>query len=96
MSSACPPDAVRPHIQEGYLLGEYPEITDFEQNAQYRYYEMDFGRRLIAKFRFNPDTFWKSQNYPKASDAALYPGEHRDPLLQIATEIKKTTGQETA
>lgn len=96
LSSACPPDAVRPHIQEGYLLGEYPEITDFEENAQYRYYEMDFGRRLIAKFRFNPETFWKSENYPKASDAALYPGEHRDPLLQIATEIKKIIEQETA
>lgn len=25
LSSVCPPAAVRPHVQEGYLLGEYPE-----------------------------------------------------------------------
>lgn len=88
LSSACPPSAVRPHIQEGYLLGEYPEFSDFRQKGQYTYYEMDFGRRLVAKFRFNPNTFWKSKNYPAASDDALYPKEHRDPLLVIAAEIK--------
>lgn len=95
LSSACPPDAVRPHIQEGYLLGEYPEIADYKQNAHYDYYEMDFGRRLIAKFRFNPATFWSSENYPKAKDAALYPAEHRDPLLQIATKIKRSINGDT-
>jgi hypothetical protein len=88
LSSACPPDAVRPHIQEGYLLGEYPEISDYGQHAHYPYFEMDFGRRLVAKFRFNPKTFWSSKNYPPAPDGALYPGEHRDPLLMIADRIK--------
>lgn len=94
LSSACPPDAIRPHIQEGYLIGEYPEIADFEQNAHYRYYEMDFGRRLIAKFRFNPKTFWSSENYPRASESALYPGGHRDPLLKMTKEIKSTMNKE--
>lgn len=88
LSSACPPQAVRPHLQEGYLLGEYPEVADFEQNSHYRYYEMDFGRRLVAKFRFNPSTFWHSPNYPRASKEALYPREHRDPLLAIAGELR--------
>lgn len=96
LSSACPPDAVRPHIQEGYLLGEYPEIADYRQKAQYGYYEMDFGRRLIAKFRFNPATFWSNANYPKASEAALHPAEHRDPLLRIATEIRNSINKDTA
>jgi hypothetical protein len=49
LSSACPPEAVRPHIQEGYLLGEYPDISDFDQKLPYSLYEMDFGRRLIGK-----------------------------------------------
>jgi len=88
LSSACPPEAVRPHLQEGYLLGEYPEIADFEQNAHYSHYEMDFGRRLIAKFRFDPATLWKSPNFPKATDEALYPKEHRDPLLAVAQAVK--------
>ncbi len=88
LSSACPPEAVRPHLQEGYLLGEYPEIADFEQNAHYEYWEMDFGRRLVAKFRYNPTTFWHSKNFPPASEEALYPKEHRDSLLSLAAQIK--------
>jgi hypothetical protein len=35
LASVCPPCAVRPHLQEGYLLGEYPEIDAYEQKAQY-------------------------------------------------------------
>jgi hypothetical protein len=87
LSSACPPEAVRPHLQEGYLLGEYPEIADFEQNARYRYYEMDFGRRLVAKFRFDPTSFWSSGNFPPASQEALYPTEARDSLRNLTKEV---------
>jgi hypothetical protein len=94
LSSACPPEAVRPHLQEGYLLGEYPEIADYEQNAHYEYYEMDFGRRLIAKFRFDPKELWKSKNFPPASEEALYPKEHRDALLNVAAEVKSSIGAE--
>lgn len=88
LSSACPPEAVRPHLQEGYLLGEYPEITDYEQNAKYSYYEMDFGRRLVAKFRFDPRIFWSSKNFPRAAEEALYPKEHRDRLLNLTQQVK--------
>ena len=88
LSSACPPVAVRPHMQEGYLLGVYPEISNVQRNSNYSYYEMDFGRRLIAKFRFNPKTFWSSKNYTRVPDAALYPATPRDPLLQITSKIK--------
>lgn len=69
-------------------MGEYPEISDFGQHLHYGYYEMDFGRRLIAKFRFNPNKLWSS-NYPPSPDAALCPAEHSDPLLEIADCIKK-------
>ena len=87
LASACPPEAVRPHIQEGYLLGEYPEIADFEQKLPYSLYEMDFGRRIIGKFRFNPGTFWHSSNYPSATEDALYPKDHRDRLLTIIRDL---------
>lgn len=96
LSSACPPDAVRPHIQEGYLLGEYPEITDMQQKAQYKLYEMDFGRRLIAKFRFDPSELWKSENYQPASNEALYPADHRDQLLEITKEVKRSITKDSA
>ena len=87
LSSACPPDAVRPHIQEGYLIGDYPEISDYQKNAQYRYFEMDFGRRLVGKFRFDPSSFW-NENYPEVSYEALHPKEPRDPLIEIARAIR--------
>ena len=96
LSSACPPDAVRPHIQEGYLVGEYPEIPDFEQQSHYAFHEMDFGRRLVAKFRFNPQTFWASEKYPPATHEALYPSAQRDPLLDIAKSITETISKDVA
>jgi hypothetical protein len=92
LSSACPPSAMRPHLQEGYLLGEYPEIADFEQKAHYRHFEMDFGRRLVAKFRFDPKTFWKSDTFPKVAEKALYPTGTRDPLQALILDLKNELG----
>jgi hypothetical protein len=92
LSSACPPEAVRPHLQEGYLLGEYPEIADYGQNAHYKYFEMDFGRRLVAKFKFNPKTLWKSKNFPAVPEEALYPKGHRDQLLTLTEDLKTSLG----
>ena len=92
LSSACPPSAVRPHIQEGLLMSEYPEISDYRQNANYRYFEMDFGRRLVAKFRFNPNADFWSGKYPQASYEALHPKEPRDPLIPIMHAIRSKLG----
>jgi hypothetical protein len=89
LSSVCPPSAVRPHIQEGYLLGEYPELAGYKQKENYFHYEMDFGRRLVAKFWFNPASFWKSDNFPKVARTALYPTEQNDPLYKLALEVQK-------
>lgn len=88
LSSVCPPTALRPHIQEGYLLGEYPDMVDVEQKQAYKHYEVDFGRRLIAKFRFNPDSFWQDKNFPRVSDEALYPDQDMDPLNRLALAVK--------
>jgi hypothetical protein len=78
---------VRPHIQEGYLLGEYPEMAGLDQKQQYKHYEIDFGRRLIAKFKFEPEPFWNaSSDFPKVSKQALYPED--DPLLNLTESIK--------
>lgn len=78
LASVCPPRALRPHIQEGYLLGEYPELFDMNQKSLSADYEIDFGRRLIAKFSFNPKEFWKNDNFPRVSRDALYPSARDD------------------
>lgn len=87
LSSVCPPSALRPHIQEGYVLGEYPEFRSASQKDHYSYYELDFGRRLVAKFKFNLERFWKNSRwFPQVDREALYP-DRRDPLLSIAEDI---------
>lgn len=88
LASVCPPQAFRPHIQEGYLLGEYPDIAFFEQKQLYQAHEVDFGRRLVAKFVFTKVDLWNDDNFPVIPHAALYPDEH-DPLAEIAEEVKE-------
>jgi hypothetical protein len=88
LASICPPAALRPHIQEGYLLGEYPDMPDYDQKQHYEHHEIDFGRRLVAKFRFDPRHFWTDTNFPKIGRTALYPAPGDDPLCQLAAEVK--------
>ena len=88
LASVCPPTALRPHVQEGYLLGEYPEMTGYNQKQHYKDYEVDFGRRLVAKFRFQPASFWKRDAFPKVGIAARYPDKN-DPLYQLTQSVKK-------
>jgi FRG domain len=87
LSSVCPPAAVRPHIQEGYLLGEYPEMTGYDQKQYYAHFEIDFERRLVAKFKFNPQTLWKNSDFPRVKGRALYPNRG-DPVFDLAQSIK--------
>ena len=90
LASVCPPNAVRPHIQEGYLLGEYPEVTDWQVAKQVEPHEVDFGQRLIAKFRFNPKTFWETKVFPPVRKSALFPSAEDDPLQRMADAIRSS------
>jgi hypothetical protein len=90
LASVCPPAAVRPHLQEGYLLGEYPEMSAYNQKELYKAFEIDFGRRLVAKFRFNPKQFWRrSASFPKVGLRALYPSRSKDPLYAVCAAVKQ-------
>lgn len=88
LSSVCPPAALRPHFQEGYLLGEYPELLSFDDKQLMDHYEVDFGRRLIAKFVFDPKKLWSDPNFTAASKVAIYPAPGEDPLLDMTAQIK--------
>lgn len=88
LSSVCPPSAMRPHVQEGYLLGEYPEIDSFEQKENYAYRETDFGHRLISKFRFDPQQFWHSEYFPQVPAQFLYPSNEDDPFLSVIEHVR--------
>ncbi len=77
--SACPADALRPHFQEGYLLGSFPSRVYKKQPF------LDFGRRLIAKFEIPKESFWGS-DFHAIPNTALYP--HDDEVEAICAEIK--------
>jgi hypothetical protein len=87
LTSICPPDARRPYFQEGYLLAEYPDLATFHEKQNYRPHEIDFGRRLLAKFRLPRSGFW-SDDYAAIPKAALYP-DKRDPLVEFCQQIAK-------
>jgi hypothetical protein len=96
LASVCPPTAVRPHIQEGYLLGEYPEMADYEQKQFYHSCEIDFARRLVAKFRFDPATFWeRNPGFPPVAKDALYP-DTKDPLFLLTRQVKQIVNPDPA
>lgn len=97
LASLCPPSTTRPHIQEGYLIGEYPELRSFEEKMNLKLYETDFAQRLIGKFRFDPKNFWQNETFPLVPKDALYPNDH-DALHELCARIKeqlKTENQST-
>jgi len=84
--SICPPQALRPHYQEGYLVGEYPTIT-LKGKREYLLKELDFGRRLLCKFRLGkPTNFW-SHHFTNIQPGALFPDG--DKLKELADQIKE-------
>jgi len=85
--SICPPQALRPHYQEGYLVGEYPTIT-VKGKREYLLKELDFGRRLLCKFRLGkPSNFW-SHHFMNIQPVALFP-DHNDKLKLLTEGIKE-------
>jgi len=83
--SICPPDALRPYYQEGYLVGTDESTTDFQSKD-----EFDFNARLIAKFRFtNKNSFWAG-GFDPIPKIALYPeGDKIQALCEdIGNEIE--------
>jgi hypothetical protein len=79
--SICPPEALRPYFQEGYLAG-----TEDLENSYDSKSELDFNNRLIAKFRIpNFNQFW-GRNFHAIPKNALYP--KGDQIEEICSEIR--------
>ena len=87
LSTICPPSARRPHYQEGYLLGDYPEISSIVDERFDHFYRRDFGRRLLAKFRLDKSGVWGDPSIVPIQKEALFP-DGNDPLFEIAEKIK--------
>ena len=81
--SASPAEALRPHFQEGYLLGSFPPREIRKQPS------LDFGRRLIAKFEIPKRGFW-GVDFHAIPRSALYPLD--DEIETICTAMKSKYG----
>ncbi len=55
LSSICPPRALRPHFQEGFVSGCFPAVKSSRRIAR-----VDFSRRLVSVYKLSAATFWTS------------------------------------
>lgn len=79
--SICPPDALRPFFQEGYLAGTDEVTLDYASSKD----ELDFNSRLIAKFQIDRGAKFWGRGFPPIPKEALYPPSDR--FLDICTKI---------
>jgi hypothetical protein len=90
--SICPPEALRPYYQEGYVAGT-DEVTDQFDSKE----ELDFNQRLVAKFRLGDEKgFWRG-GFHGLQRRSLYPArdafEHLCAELRHEMEIGATAGR---
>jgi hypothetical protein len=79
--SICPPDALRPYFQDGYLAGTEDITNEYESKM-----ELDFRNRLIAKFQIpNDPKFW-GRGFSRLPDSILFP--KNDHIETICSRIK--------
>jgi hypothetical protein len=79
LSGACPPEAKRPHYQDGFLVGRFPI---YEVDGDELVKKSNLSRRLIAKFKLvdhgrvqngsGEGRFWDDA-FPVVSEAATTP-----------------------
>jgi hypothetical protein len=87
--SICPPDALRPYFQEGYMAGTADVTANFETKT-----ELDFRNRLMAKFALpRAKNFWNA-GFEATPRTALYPSKDR--VLELCQEVIAQLSQEEA
>lgn len=85
--SICPPNALRPYFQEGYLAGTDEITTNFDSKN-----ELDFNNRLVAKFKINNSKVFWGNDFHEIPEASLYPKQ--DEILELCQEIKSIVERE--
>lgn len=85
--SICPPKALRPYFQEGFLAGTADVTTEYDSKT-----ELDFRNRLVAKFSIPQGTDFWGQGFDQIPKSALYP-EH-DQMLELCSGLREETESE--
>lgn len=85
--SICPPDALRPYFQEGYLAATEDITTEYDSKP-----ELDFKNRLIAKFEIPTDESFWGKDFKIIPKNALYP--NNDKVQELCNQIKDISEKE--
>jgi hypothetical protein len=88
LQACCPPAAIRAHLQDGYLAGDY-SILKYPQWYNDLERDSNLQRRLIAKFRLHDNGEFWNQAYPVLTDESLLPLKDR-----FIAEVKGHLGAE--
>lgn len=81
--SICPPTALRPYFQEGYLVGTDGITSKYDTKS-----ELDFNNRLIATFEIpNNESFWDN-GFRQMPLNSLYPAN--DPIEGLCEEVRNS------
>jgi hypothetical protein len=85
--SICPPLALRPYFQEGYLAGTADVTYEFDSKT-----DLDFRNRLVAKFAIpRARTFW-GRGFNLIPPTALFP--KGDQVLDLCKELRTLLSDE--
>jgi hypothetical protein len=76
LNAVCPPSAMRPHLQDGVLVGRYPFEAPGPEDARTN----DAAPIVLATLKLvNHGSFW-SRDFPIHRVGSLLPSERRDQL----------------
>ena len=85
--SIAPPDAKRPYLQEGFLVGE----DEFDNPSRSNKDEFDLSRRIIYKFKI-PISALNLNNFLLSQEDLL---PQSDPIASICEEVKNEMNKQT-
>lgn len=87
LSHVCPPEALRPHFQEGSLIGNYPPIDteDFLHNPSGKL-RFNLAGRVLAKFRLYGCISWDQEGFLPLQQDLLRP-DAEDTYFGIMSEV---------
>lgn len=89
LSQLCPPEALRPHFQQGLLAIDYPEIrTRRQSHGQRGMRGNNFAARLLTKFKLVNCRAWRAEGFTPTPSSILFPNTV-DPWFEKTQVVKR-------
>ena len=89
LSQVCPPEALRPHFQQGLLASDYPEIRNrMQSHGQRGMRGNNFAARLLTKFKLTNCKAWKDEGFVPTPNSIVFPNAV-DPWYDKTQNVKQ-------